>query len=47
MAVKDEKIHGEGATKKEIYDRRKRQYMEKTLHSQFERATVKIKDSWN
>ena len=29
MAVKDEKILGEGAAKKEIYDKRKRQYKEK------------------
>ena len=48
MAVKDEKILGKGAAK-EIYDKRKRQYEEKTLHSQFERTTdeIKDKDSWN
>ena len=43
MAVKDEKILGEGAAKKEIYDKRKRQY-KKALHSQFEETTEEIKD---
>ena len=49
MAVKDEKILGEGAAKKETYDKRKRQYNEKALHGQFERTTegIKDKDSWN
>ena len=48
MAVKDEKMLGEGAARKEIYGKRKRQY-KKALHSQFERTTEEIedKDSWN
>ena len=44
MAAKNEKILGEGAAKKEIYDKRKRQYKEKALHIQFERTTEEIKD---
>ena len=43
MAVKDEKTLGEGAAKKEIYDKQKTQY-KKTSHSQFERTTEEIKN---
>ena len=49
MAVKDEKILAEGAAKKEIYDKRKRQYKEKALPGQLDGTTeeIKDKDSWN
>ena len=48
-AVEGEGILGDGKTKKKILERRRNNFMEKPLHSQFVRKTdeVRNKETWN
>ena len=48
-AVKGKRILGDGKTKKEVLEKRRKNFMEKSLNSQFMRKTDKVRsqETWN